>query len=137
MGNLLNIMLVMNFERRNRGNEEFQIPYILYSKNLISYPVIEIILMIPRTVNRILEINNHKIFETIIIQTFFDSIQGFLFSAVCVMNNMAFRRDFYRWCHRKKKFDTQFLNPELDFNNTFETFFFRNEEKIKENNTLT
>jgi hypothetical protein len=65
------------------------------------------------------------------VQTLFDSFQGLLFSFACVMNNVAFRRDFcknIRSCCKKKEKKQEFLTPHLDFINNIETFQIKNED---------
>jgi len=132
--NLIFIILITRLVSTNRGREEYHLPYILYSKHLISYPIIQIVLMIPRTLNRFFG-NSGSSYDTNIrimfVQTLFDSFQGLLFSFACVMNNVAFRRDFYkniRSCCKKKEKKQEFLTPHLDFINNIETFQIKNED---------
>ena len=122
LGNLFNVIQIIKFKKSHRENELYYIPYILYSKNLKYYPIIEIILMIPRTTNRFIIFLEKENIILMYVQIIFDSIQGFLFCVVCVLNNKAFRRDLYRWCKNKKKQKIHFLDPELDFNNNIEIF---------------
>ncbi len=62
-----------------RGSKEYKNFYSIYSRYLWLYPIIGLLVGIPRTINRLFFMNSTS-FPLYLVQTIVDSIQGLLFS---------------------------------------------------------
>ena len=123
---LLNIFFIFKtytYERNTRQNDEIKVIFILYTKNLIYYPIIQIICGIPRSINRTLNWFYYgDFFYILMLQIIFDSSQGFLFSISCIINNVALRRDFIKCCQKRKKLRIIEYSAQFDQSPNIEIF---------------
>ena len=106
------------------------------SKNLIFYPIIGLLFGLPRTINR-LKFFSDTYYLIILIQTFCDSVQGFVYVTLYLFSYKPYRRDIINFFKKKKNINNlsavliqtgENENSTSDLQNSNTTFVFVTEE---------
>ena len=88
--------------RNQENRENYALPFRIYTSKLRIYPIVQIICILPATLNRLMIMLGHDIISLTYIQTIFDSGQGAAF-AISLMYHIHDYEKFFNCCRKVKK----------------------------------